>query len=424
MATSTTEAREFLAGRRWYVMSAIFLLSFITIVDRVAISASKSAMSLELGISNLNFGYVFGAFAAGYALFMIPGGYSADRLGPRLFLAITVGLWSVFTLATGLVQALGSLVAVRLAFGMAEAGAYPTAARAIYNWFPARERGLALGLLNTGSRLGAAFGLTMMPVGVVHLGWRVSYYLLGVAGVAWAGIWYALFRDRPEGAPRPASAWKGSSNKRVWRSLFRSKNFYLILIQYFALNVTFFVCFSWLLPYTQDHYQLSAEHAGFYASIPLYCGALATWLGGLSVDTLFRMGHRRISRAAPAVAGFGLAAASLMLGARVETLPAFIGVFAAAMLGVDFTISASYAVCADVGREYTGTLSALMNMMGSLGAFCSSLAFPRLLEMTGGPRAYFQIAAALNVVAIICWIQMRPDRALNVDDPICVSPTK
>ena len=138
LITSGATPARFHSGVRWYVLGAVFFLAFITIVDRVCISAAKSAMSRELRISDLDFGAVFGAFALGYAVLMVPSGWLADKFGPRKFLTVTVALWSCFTLATGIVRTLAPLIAVRFAFGMAEAGAFPTATRALYNWFPIR----------------------------------------------------------------------------------------------------------------------------------------------------------------------------------------------------------------------------------------------------------------------------------------------
>ncbi|HYZ83693.1 MAG TPA: MFS transporter [Bryobacteraceae bacterium] len=411
---------------RVYVLAAIFLLSFITIVDRVCISSAKAAMSQELGIGNLDFGAVFGAFALGYALFMVPSGWFADRYGPRLFLTAVVVIWSIFTITTGLVRTVMPLIVLRFLFGMAEAGAYPTATRAIYNWFPVRERGLALGLLNTGSRLGAAIGLFIMSLSVAHLGWRMSFWVLGVLGIAWAVFWYLWFRDNPatksginaleldyirSGSPAHATA-DTPPPKATWSDFFGSRNFYLLLFQYFASNFTFFICFSWLLPYAQERYRLTPAEAGFYASIPLYCGAMATWLSGLAVDAIYKRGHWKLSRALPAACGFGLAAICLLFAGSLDSVLAFVVCFGIATFGVDLTLSPSWTASSDIGWHYTGTLSAAMNTMGSLGSFASSLAFPWLLKTTGTVEVYFYAAAIFNVIAILCWIGLRPDRPL------------
>jgi MFS transporter, ACS family, glucarate transporter len=388
--------------RRWSVVAVLFLLAFITIVDRVCISAAKNNMATELKISDLSFGLVFGAFALGYAIFMAPSGWLSDTLGPRRFLTLIVCLWSVFTLATGLVRSLPLLIAIRFLFGGAEAGAFPAAARAIYAWLPIRQRGLALGLLNTGSRLGAAVGLAGASLSITQLGWRTSFLLLGAAGFAWAGSWYVWFRDNPRHAEERQPASAGNESGTDWRSLL-SGNSLLILIQYFASNFTFFICFSWLLPYLRDHFGLSAAQAGFYASIPLYCGALATWTSGLTVDWIYRRASLAWSRRLPAIAGFSIAVVSLLAAAQAQTAQAFIACFALTTFGVDFTLSPSWTVCSDVAGPRTGTLSGAMNTMGSLGSFASSFCFPWLLGLTGNIKTYFVAAAMLNLMAIVCW---------------------
>jgi MFS transporter, ACS family, glucarate transporter len=391
-------------ARRWRVVAVLFLLAFITIVDRVCISAAKSHMAADLGISDLSFGYVFGAFALGYALCMMPSGWAADVLGPRRCLTLSVCLWSVFTVATGLVQSLPPLIAVRVLFGGAEAGAFPTAARAIHNWLPVRERGVAMGLLNTGSRLGAALGLAVTTVSISRIGWRMSFALLGAAGWAWAVGWYWWFRDRsPEAAEGSDTRAPMAQN---WRELV-SLNNALLLIQYFASNFTFFLCFSWLLPYLRSRFGLSATEASIYAGIPLYCGAAATWGSGMVVDKLYRSGRATASRRVPAIAGFSLAAITLMAAGSASNVVMFVALFSVTTFGVDFTLSPSWTACSDIAGARTGTLSGAMNTFGSLGSFLSSICFPWLLSATHDVRAHFFLAALLNVIAAICWWRIR-----------------
>ncbi len=96
------------------VLAFLFVFSFLTIVDRVAISAAKSSMAAELGIGDVAFGFIFGVFALGYALGQVPSGWAADRFGPRAFLAAIVIAWSLFTGLTALTVAVPMLIAVRL----------------------------------------------------------------------------------------------------------------------------------------------------------------------------------------------------------------------------------------------------------------------------------------------------------------------
>jgi ACS family glucarate transporter-like MFS transporter len=392
---------------RGYVVACLCSLSFLTILDRVSISAAKSPMSGDLGITDNAFGWVFGVFAVGYTLMMVPSGWLADRYGPRKTLAVIVLLWSILTAATGWVKGTAILLLVRFLFGLAEAGAFPGAARAIFNWVPAQERGLALGLLNTGSRLGAAFGLSAMSFCIVKVGWRVSFMLLAAAGILWSALWFWWFRDRPLTATAEAvdpSVQRESPGQTLdGKSLLRSQSVYIILFQYFASQFTFFICFSWLLPYLETHYGLTATRAGFYAAIPLLCGALANWISGTTVDAIYRRGHWKRSRRLPAMCGFGLACAAVLAAAFVPSVCGFVLFFALATFGVDLTLSPSWTVCADIGGRHVGALSGAMNMMGSISSFGSAILFPILFGVTGNIRSYFCLAAFLDLVAMGCW---------------------
>src|SRR5262249_11865473 len=138
----------------------------------------------------------------------------------------------------------------------------------------------------------------------------------GTAGFIWAVSWYAWYRDRdiPAREPKPDSARLHSLSQRPPAPLTRrivSRNSALLLAQYFASNFTFFICFSWLLPYLRSRFELNAEQAGAYASIPLYFGTVATWTSGWMVDWLYRNGNMRLSRRLPAMAGFSIAAMGL-----------------------------------------------------------------------------------------------------------------
>lgn len=172
-------------ARRWAVAAGLFSLSMLTIVDRVAISAAKADMARDLGLTDVAFGLIFGAFALGYALFQIPAGYFADRFGPRRVVAVVVGGWSLLTAMTSVVRGTPVLIGVRFLFGAAEAGAFPASARAIRSWLPKSETGIAQGVLFSGSRLGAAFGLTVVSSLIAVLNWRAPFFILGAVGVVW-----------------------------------------------------------------------------------------------------------------------------------------------------------------------------------------------------------------------------------------------
>lgn len=407
-----------LTTMRWRVVAAVFLLAFITIAVRVCISSAKLQMASDLHITDVEFGWVFGVFALGYGIAMIPAGWMGDRVGPRVFLAAIVCGWALLTAGTGLVTGLASLIILRLLFGFAEAGVYPTATRALYEWIAPSERASALGLFNAGSRLGAALGLAIASYIILWLGWRACFCLLGAVALAWAAGWYVWYRDGPaekrgvspdeleyiqsSKATEPALANTGGS----WQEIVLSPSGGLLLFQYFANNFSLFVVYSWMLPYLQQHFQIPPGRAGIYASMPIYCGAIATFAGGLTVDSLFRHGYGKWSRAIPAIAGFALASFGQRLASFATSAGWFVFWFDVVVLGLDFTVSSSWTVCSDLGREHTGAVSGAMNMMGAFGSFACSLAFPYALRSTGRASTFFLLAAALDILAIACWFAL------------------
>ena len=136
---------------RFRLIGLTFALSMLLYVDRVAISTARGPIASELRLSDTQFGWVLSVFALGYALFQAPGGLIADRYGARFALTSVVSLWSVFTALTGLAHGYVTLLVYRFLFGAGEAGAYPTCARAFYNWLPVDERGLAQGINFSGA---------------------------------------------------------------------------------------------------------------------------------------------------------------------------------------------------------------------------------------------------------------------------------
>jgi ACS family glucarate transporter-like MFS transporter len=399
--------------KKYAVVLVLFVLSMITYVDRVCISAAKDPISSEMHLSDTAMGVVFSAFALGYALAQIPSGWLADRLGPRLVLASVVTLWSAMTALTGAAWNLASLVSIRLLFGVSEAGAYPGGARAICNWLPLGERGRANGILFSGSRLGGAVSFPLLAWMLTRWQWRTSFWILGGIGLAWALLWLLWFHDYP---PRDYAA--RNTEREPWDAarspsgtglsgLLWSKPIGLAMLQYFASNFTFFIGLSWMLPYLKRQFHLADGDAVGYAMAPLLAGTLSQWIAGWLVDILYRSRLRAWSRRFPAIAGFGISTIGLLALTQAMTPMAAAVCFTLAVFGSDMTVSPSWVFCADIAGRNAGGVSGAMNMVGNLGSFVSANAFPVLAAATGSGAAYFFCASALNVLGILCWFAMR-----------------
>jgi ACS family glucarate transporter-like MFS transporter len=185
-----------------------------------------------------------------------------------------------------------------------------------------------------------------------------------------------------------------------------SKPMAFAIVQYFAINFTFFICISWMLPYLRSQYHLSASRAAAYAMVPLLSCVPAQWFAGWAVDRIYRSSLRSWSRRLPGMLGLALAATGVLAMTRVDTPGAAMACFTMAAFGVDMTISPSFVFCADIAGKNVGSVSAAMNMFGNFGSFLSANAFPYLYGVTGSASAFFLAAGLLNLVGVFCWFKM------------------
>ncbi len=203
------------SGVRHRVLALLVLLYGVTYLDRVCISVAAPVMQRDFGFGQTGKSFVFSAFQISYALFQIPTGWLADRVGARRVLAVLVAWWSFSTAATGAAWNLVSLVVIRFLFGMGEAGAFPTSSRAMARWMGVSERGFAQGITHTGSRLVGAMAQPLSGILIRRLGWRDSFGLYGIIGLPWIIIWSTCFRDRPEEHPQVNAAELGKLSRRA-----------------------------------------------------------------------------------------------------------------------------------------------------------------------------------------------------------------
>jgi len=425
------QSRGRMSRQRFVLISILFFHSMNTYMDRACIASAVDHIKKDLSISAEWMGLVLGIFAVGYALFQVPSGWIADKLGPRKALTIVVSVWSMFTALTGAARTGLQMLVLRFLFGVGEAGAFPGATQAFFRWLPVEDRGLAHGINFSGSRLGAAFSLFLMPWLIMKIGWRWTFAVNGLIGIIWAIVWLFWFRDNPKDNPRVNTEEldyieKGrvsdfaATAKASFAEVFTSLNMSLAMLQYFCSNVTFFISLTWLPSYLKNQWP-DNPRAIYFSAVPLIFAAFANWVAGSMVTGLYKKGYHVGSRRVTAIVGFSLGVIGLILAMQARNLNFlvtdeaqlywFVFCFALATFGVDMTLSPSWAFCNDIGGANSGAVSGSMNMVGNIGAALSAIAFPLLLnEETGSANTFFMLAAGLNFVAIVTWCFMNPRR--------------
>jgi len=405
---------------RYGVLGFTLVLTAIAYLDRVCIATAAPAMKADLGLSDVEMGYVFSAFTFAYALFEVPSGWLADRFGARLMLTRIVVWWSAMTALTGWVGGFASLFAVRFLFGMGEAGAFPSIARAYARWLSPRERGRAFGLALMTAALGGAATQPLVVWLLETIHWRHTFPIFGIVGCVWAVAWFWWFRDDPnEHRQVNAAELRLVGHERPtphagvpWGELLRSRNLWVICAMYFTAIYGWYFYITWLPTYLLKARGFDLKAVGWLAALPLLSIAAGVFAGGWLSDVFVRRWGLRVGRRCTGVVGLPLAAVAIICGITT-TSPMSSALYLAAAAGLAaLGVSPAWAVCLEIGGRHAGVVTGAMNTFGNLGGALCPVVVGLSLDRWGSWNVPLVSVAVLYVVAAGCWLLIDPTRPI------------
>lgn len=316
------------------------------------------------------------------------------------------------------------MAAFRFLFGVGEAGAFPTATRSLSRWMLPTERAYAQGVTHAGSRLGAAITPVLVVWIMTTWGWRYAFVSFGLLGVAWALLWFLYYRDTPEehrgvnaaeldlihnslGGPRSRK-----STDVPWRAILASSTLFRLSGMYFFYGFCIQVYLIWFPTYLYEHRGMNLKQMGFYASLPLLAGVLGDLLGGLASDFLaHRTGNLKMARRGVAMFGFLLAAAGIIPATLTPDPQWCVAYTCLGVFALELTVGVSWAIPLDIGADYAGSVSAVMNTCGNIGGAISPALVAYLAKAYGWDLP-FLLASALCVVAALLFLRIDATRKI------------
>jgi ACS family hexuronate transporter-like MFS transporter len=199
---------------RWWIAGLLFVLSVINYIDRQTLSILAPTIQADLQLSDQGYGNIVSLFLVAYTISYLVSGRVIDAVGSRLGLALFAGGWSLAQMATGFAQSVGAFGFCRFALGLGEAGGFTASPKVVGEWFPPKDRGLAVGIYGAGGSVGA----TLAPLLVIGLatryGWRSAFVATGLLGLLFAVIWFLIFRT-----PARHGALEDSERELILRSV-------------------------------------------------------------------------------------------------------------------------------------------------------------------------------------------------------------
>lgn len=416
---------------RWRILGVLVFASFVSYILRANLSIAAPSMIADLGVTEVQWGWILAAFTAGYAIFQFPGGFLADRFGPRAVLTVIAVLWGLLTILTSSVPdadsaslfwIIGSLVLVRFLVGATHAPIFPTVGASIMRWFPTGSWGLPNGLTSTGLTLGYAACAPLLAWLVVDLGWRQSFLILSPFGFAAAALWWWYARNRPGQhhavneaemelirAGRDLSVTDEKPPKGEWLRILKDRNVLLVALSYACMNFVFYDAFNWFFYYMVTVRDFSAQDAGLVTSSQWIAGAAGAALGGWICDRLcHRMGLRWGCRL-PIVVGLVVSGILLIGGSLTLHVQAAVIMLVLCFFFNQLTEGAYWSTATAVGGRYAGTSCGVLNTGGNVMGIINSLAVPIIAHAFGWTFA-MAIGGVIAFVGAGLMLFVRADR--------------
>jgi ACS family hexuronate transporter-like MFS transporter len=179
---------------RWVMLGLLFFAIAINCIDRVVMAILGPFLREMYHISGTQYGNIQAAFAMAYAIGQVPCGAWLDRVGTRIGCAVSLAAWSAVSAAHAVARTALGFGFMRALLGVSEAPAFPAAVKTIAEWFPKKERALAMGVVNAGTAVGAVFAPWIVPIVARQFGWQWAFISTGLIGGIWLAFWIPLYR--------------------------------------------------------------------------------------------------------------------------------------------------------------------------------------------------------------------------------------
>lgn len=415
-------------GLRWWIIVLVCLGTIMNYVARNSLGVLAPELKHVLNMSTQQYSYVVGAFQIGYTLMQPVCGIIVDLIGLRLGFALFAALWSASGVMHGFATGWMSLGAMRGLLGLFEAAAIPSGMKAVAEWFPDKEKSVAVGYFNAGTSLGALIAPPFVIFLSLRLGWQSAFMVTGALGFVWAALWYALYRSPAKHSRisgdelaliKDGQTQAPPASKRPVRDILTSRRFWAIALPRFFAEPAWQTFSFWIPLYLATERHMDLKQIAIFAWLPFLAADLGGILGGYLSP--FLMKHFRLPLVWSRVAG-------VVLGAFMMIGPACIGLVASPYTAIALFCVGGFAhqmisalvntLSADVfDPDEVATASGFGGMAAWTGGLGFSLVVGALADRVGfGPL--FACLGAFDLIGAVLLIllirgQTRQERALS-----------
>ncbi|GAB4000283.1 MFS transporter [Spirosoma daeguense] len=416
---STKLATQKPTSHRWWIAALLFFATTINYVDRQVLGILAPQLQGELGWSELEYGYIVTAFQFSYAIGLLLAGKLMDHLGTRRGYALAIVSWSLAAVGHALANSALGFSLARFALGIGESGNFPAAIKTVSEWFPQKERALAIGIFNSGSNVGAIVAPFMVPLIALHFGWRWAFVATGLLGFIWLLAWLRIYRQ-PAVHPAVNEAERVfiQSDPEIYIAdqsvslgqILSSRKAWAIALGKFMTDPIWWFFLFWLPKFLHTTYGLQLDRIGLPLIVVYLIADVGSIGGGWLSSALLKRGWSTNASRKTTLLLCALLVIPIYWVSGVSDLwsaVALIGLGMAAHTGWSANM---FTLATDLfPRQAMGSVVGFISMAGTVGGILMSSATGYLLETTGSYHILFLIAATTYTVALLVIHWLVPD---------------
>ena len=399
--------------RRWLIVGIVFLATVFNYYDRQILAVLKPVLKEEFEMGDAGYAMLINVFTIFYALMYPISGWMVDKFGPRPVMLFSIIGWSLSSFGAAFSRTLMQLTFFRGLLGVTEPANFPVKLKAVTLWFSSKARATANSLAESGSSIGAIIAPPLAVWLTIQFDWHMAFIVGGVAGLVIALLWLLVYRDPPKkyAASIAIPAEPGSVEKFPWKSLWRKKSLWGVILIRFISDPVWYFCLFWLPGYLQEKTGLSLLQTGLFGWIPF----LVADLGAIGMsswsDRMVRRGStplraRRIMLST--ITCFApLCAVTPFLPDPYITIAIFslVGVICLTWLfNINIVVSETFPV---------GNVSSVLGIaggFGALGAILMNLFTARYIGTIGAEKVFIVLALLHPIAVLILWKFIRKEK--------------
>ncbi len=416
---------------RWNLIIILMGFAGLNHFHRQALPSVVERVMQDCGLTATDMGSVYSAFLLGYVLFMVVGGWIADRAGGAFGLCLSGFGTAAMVAATGysgygasVGLAFGALLTIRGIMGVLTTPLFPSAGRIVSDWIPFQTRAWANGLVLGATTIGVSSSPIVFGALADYFGWRNAFVIAGVVTFAWSLLWAFYGRNRPHEHPLVNSAELATIGGRFRAvespqrtghllRLLGNRNLILLTLTYAAVGYYEYTLFYWMKYYFHDVLKYEEQASRYFTSIVTLAMVFAMPLGGVLSDLLVRSIGYRAGRSVVPILGMLGSAVLLYLATQMQGQFAVVSLFFLAHASIGLCEAPTWVAGLEIGGEHRGTSAAIVNTGGNLGGLLAPVVTVHLAKEYGW-NIGFLAASGVCLIGVALWLCVRlerPDRA-------------